>query len=52
MANENEEIVELRQRVEALEELVVLLRGRIEILEAHGAVDEPGFHMGVQEPTI
>lgn len=52
MANDVEEILDLRKRVEALEALVLTLRGRIEALEASDSVVVPDFHMGEQEPTI
>jgi hypothetical protein len=52
MAHEAEELLELRKRVEALEALVLTLRGRIEDLEAGDGGVRPEFHMPDEDPTV
>ena len=52
MAHEAEDLMELRKRVEALEALVLVLRGRIEDLEAGDGGARPEFHMADQDPTV
>ena len=52
MANGNEELVDLLRRVDALEALVLTLRGRVESLEAADGGVGPDFHMPDQEQTI
>jgi hypothetical protein len=52
MANQADELTDLRKRVEALETLVEGLRRRIEDLEAADGGLRPDFHMADQEPTV
>ena len=53
MANEtDDELLDLRSRVEALESLVLILRGRIENLEAAAGDVHPEFHMADEAPTV